>query len=132
MVIRRRRRGAAPTPRGWIVYARATTIQAQPSSIDDGITHVRDEVMPALMGVEGCIGLSMLVDRESGRCIATSAWQSEEAMRATDEALRPIRERIAGTMGGSHEVQEWEIAVLHRDHRSVAGACVRATWTKVD
>ena len=35
-------------------------------------------------------------------------------------------------MGGSPEVQEWEIAVLHRDHRSVAGACVRATWVKVD
>jgi hypothetical protein len=36
-------------------------------------------------------------------------------------------------MGGSGpQVQEWEIAVLHRDHRSSAGACVRATWVKMD
>ena len=28
--------------------------------------------------------------------------------------------------------RSWEIAVLHRDHRSVAGACVRATWVTVD
>jgi hypothetical protein len=115
------------------VYARSTTINAAPASIDAGVAQVRDEVMPMLMGMDGCIGLSMLVNRESGRCITTSAWQSEEAMRASDEELRPIRDRIAETMGGAGpEVQEWEIAVLHRDHRSVAGACVRATWVKVD
>ncbi|MET9316140.1 antibiotic biosynthesis monooxygenase [Kribbella sp. NPDC003505] len=115
------------------MYARSTTINAAPASVDAGIAQVRDEVMPMLMDMDGCIGLSMIVDRESGRCIATSAWQSEEAMRASDEALRPVRERIAETMGGSGpQVQEWEIAVLHRDHRSSAGACVRATWVKID
>jgi quinol monooxygenase YgiN len=114
------------------VYARSTTINAAPASIDAGVAQVRDEVMPMLMAMDGCIGLSMLVDRESGRCITTSAWQSEEAMRATDEALRPVRDKIAAELGGSPMVQEWEIAVLHRDHRSVAGACVRATWVKVD
>ncbi|MEV0788923.1 hypothetical protein [Kribbella sp. NPDC050459] len=115
------------------MYARSTTINAAPASVDAGIAQVRDEVMPMLLDLDGCIGLSMIVDRESGRCIATSAWQSEEAMRASDEALRPVRERIAETMGGSGpQVQEWEIAVLHRDHRSSAGACVRATWVKID
>lgn len=114
------------------MYARSTTINAAPASIDAGVAQVRDEVMPMLMGMDGCIGLSMLVDRESGRCITTSAWQSEEAMRATDEELQPIRDKVAAELGGSPMVQEWEIAVLHRDHRSVAGACVRATWVKVD
>jgi hypothetical protein len=114
------------------VYARSTTIHAAPGSIDAGIAQVRDEVMPMVGELDGCVGLSMLVDRESGRCITTTAWRSEEAMRATDEALRPVRERLAQTIGGSPMVQEWEIAVLHRDHRSVAGACVRATWVKVD
>jgi len=114
------------------VYARSTTILAAPMSIDAGIAQVRDDVMPMLMEMDGCIGLSMLCDRESGRCIATSAWQSEEAMRASDEALRPVRDMVGTTLGGSPMVQEWEIAVLHRDHRSVAGACVRVTWAKVD
>ena len=114
------------------MYARSTTINAGPGSIDAGIAQVRDEVMPMLQEMAGCIGLSMLVDRESGRCITTSAWQSQEAMRATDEELRPVRERLAATVGGTPQVQEWEIAVLHRDHRSAAGACVRATWVMVD
>jgi heme-degrading monooxygenase HmoA len=118
--------------RGWIVYARSTTIQAQPSSIDAGIAHVRDEVMPALQAIDGCVGVSLLVDRESGRCIATSAWETEEAMRASAERLQPIRDRAAEMFGGSPTVEEWEIAALHRDHRSQDGACVRATWVTGD
>lgn len=113
------------------MYARSTTIQAQPSSIDAGIAHVRDEVMPALDAVDGCVGLSLLVDRESGRCIATSAWESAEAMRASEDRVRPVRDRAAQSFGGTAEVEEWEIAFLHRDHRSGDGACVRATWLSV-
>jgi quinol monooxygenase YgiN len=115
------------------VYARSTTINAKPGSIDAGIAQLRDEMMPTIVEMDGCIGLSMLADRESGRCIATSAWRSEEAMRATNDALGPIREQLAEMMGGgSPKTDEWEIAVLHRDHRSGEGACVRATWVKVD
>jgi len=114
------------------VYARSTTIQAQTSCIDAGIEHVRDEVLPTIQDIDGCIGLSMLVDRNSGRCIATSAWQSEQAMRASEEQLRPIRGQAAEILGGSPQVEEWEIAVLHRDHLSGAGASVRATWTQVE
>ena len=114
------------------MYARSTTIQAQPSSIDSGIAHMRDTVMPALEGIDGCIGLSLLVDRTSGRCIAASSWESEEAMRASTESLRPIRDQAAQQFGGSPQIEEWEIAVLHREHRSSEGSCVRATWVKVD
>jgi len=114
------------------MYARSTTLQAQSSSIDAGIAHVRDSVMPALEGIDGCVGLSMLVDRTSGRCIATSSWESEEAMRASEESIRPIREAAAELFGGSAQVEEWEIASMHREHRAGEGACVRATWVKVD
>jgi heme-degrading monooxygenase HmoA len=114
------------------MYARSTTIQAQTSSIDDGIAHVRDTVMGALEGLDGFIGMSLLVDRQSGRCIATSAWETEEAMRASADAVRPVRDRAVEIFGGPAEVEEWEIAALHRDHRSADGACVRATWVKID
>jgi quinol monooxygenase YgiN len=114
------------------MYARSTTIQAQPSSIDAGIAHVRDTVMPALEGIDGCVGLSLLVDRQSGRCIATSSWESEEAMHASEESIRPIRDQAAERFGGSAQVEEWEITAMHREHRAGEGACVRATWVKVD
>ena len=115
------------------MYARSTTIQAQPTSIDAGITHMRDKVMPALEAIDGCVGMSLLVDRTSGRCIATSSWESEEAMRASEESLRPMRDRAAELFGGgAPQIEEWEIAAMHREHRAGEGACVRATWVKVD
>ena len=114
------------------MYARSTTIQAQPSSIDAGIAHVRDTVLPSLEGTDGCVGLSLLVDRKSGRCIATSSWESDEAMRASEESIGPIRDRAAELFGGSAQVEEWEIAGMHREHRAGEGACVRATWVNVD
>lgn len=114
------------------MYARSTTVLAHPKSIDAGIAHVRDEVMPQLMTMEGCIGLSTLVDRNSGRCIATSAWQTREAMLDSADRLRPVRDRAAEVFGARPQVDEWEIAVLHRDHTSRPGACVRATWMRMD
>ena len=114
------------------MYARSSTIQAQPSSIDAGIAYLRDTVMPALQGIDGCVGVSLLVDRTSGRCIVTSSWESEEAMHASEEAIRPIRDRAAQLLGGTRQVEEWEIAAMHRDHHSGEGARVRATWVKVD
>jgi quinol monooxygenase YgiN len=113
------------------VHARSTTIDARPDAIDDGIAQVRNEVMPALQAMDGCMGMSLMVDRESGRCIATSAWESEEAMRTSEAQVAPLRARLRDAFGGTATVQEWQIAVLHRDHRSGEGACVRATWFKV-
>jgi heme-degrading monooxygenase HmoA len=119
------------TNRGWVVYARTTDIQAQTSCIDAGIAHIRDVVMPALQAMDGFVGMSLLVDRESGRCIATSAWETQEAERASAEQVGPIREQAAKAFGGTATAQTWEIGVLHRNHRSNDSACARVTWIKV-
>lgn len=112
------------------MYARSTAVQADPESIDAGVEFVRDEVMPALLAMDGCVGLSMLVDRASGRCIATSAWDTERAMRASEYNARPLRDRTAEILGDRAQVDEWEIALVHRDHATADGACVRVTWMR--
>ena len=85
------------------MYARSTTIEARPESIDAGIAYVRDEVMPALEAMHGCIGISLMVDRETGRCITTTAWEAEEAMRASAEEVAPVRDRAAESLQGHRD-----------------------------
>jgi len=114
------------------VYARSTTIHAQPSDIDAGVAHLRDEVMPKLQGLQGFVGMSLLTDRESGRCIAVTAWESEDAMNALAEQVRPIREKAVEMFGGAATVDEWDIALLHRVRQMPEGACARVTWGHVD
>lgn len=114
------------------MYARSTTFQARPESIDEGIAFVQDEVMSAAMAMDGCVGLSMICDRESGRCIATSAWSTQDAMTTSEQLMAPIRERGAEIFGSQPSVDKWEIAVLHRHAASGDGACVRCTWLRLD
>ena len=111
------------------MYARSTTFHGRSDNIDAGIAFVKNEAAPMLDKIEGCRGLSMLVDRETGMCITTSSWESEAAMNASDEQLRPIRDRGRDILGGSMQVDEWEIAVMHRTHH---GECCRVSWLQGD
>ena len=125
--------GASPRPGRWPVYARSSTITAQPSSIDNGIAYLRDEVMPNLPEIEGWVGLSLMADRASGRCIATTAWEFEAAMHASRERIQPLRDGLARVLNGPVDlVEEWEIALMHRVHPAGDGACTRCTWVQGD
>jgi heme-degrading monooxygenase HmoA len=90
-------------------------------------------VMPMVQQMDGCIGLSMLADRDSGRCIITTAWESEDAMRASAAGVVDVRARAAEVLGGGQpEVAEWEMALVHRVRPADAGACTRVIWARRD
>lgn len=112
------------------MYARSTTISGDPAAIDAGISFVKDEVMPVILAIDGCVGLSLVVDRESGRLIATSSWDSQEAMDASRDQLAAMRSRGGEILGGGPEIQEWEVVSMHRDHPTHDGACCRITWAR--
>ncbi|MGY1621011.1 hypothetical protein ACI789_02295 [Geodermatophilus sp. SYSU D00965] len=114
------------------MFARATTIRGNPQAVDNGIAYLREQVMPVLDRTHGCLGLSMLADRDTGRCIATTAWESEAALHASDDGIRPLRIHLAEVLGGSLAVHRWQIAVLHREHQAPDGACTRVTWARTD
>ena len=118
------------------MHARSTTIHGDPRSVETGIAHVRGEVMPAVRRIDGCAGLSMLADRGSGRCIVTTSWRDEASMSSSREAVRSFADRTAEILGGRPEVQEWQIAAMHRVHEdhpddSTASRC-RLTWLRTE
>jgi heme-degrading monooxygenase HmoA len=58
-----------------------------------------------------------------------SSWESEDAMRASDEQLSEMRDRGREILGGSMQVDEWQIAVMHSSHH---GDCCRVNWLRGD
>jgi len=114
------------------MYARSTTIHGDPGSVDATIAYVSDDVMPAVRDMDGCLGLSMLADRDTGRAIVTTSWRDEAAMRASEEGVRSAAERTAETLGGEAEMQEWEIAAMHRVQEAQQGARSRVTWLRTE
>ena len=114
------------------MYARSTTVRGDPQAIDEGIAYVRDKVTPAVGQMDGSVGLSMLCDRASGRSIVTTAWADADALHRSAEGVMAMRAKAAEIMRGEVEVNEWEIAVLHRLHETHNGACARVIWTEGD
>jgi heme-degrading monooxygenase HmoA len=115
------------------MYARSTTFRGDPNAIDDGIAYTRDKVLPAVQQMDGCVGLSMLADRHTGRCIVTTSWDDAEAMRNSAEAVRAIRETALTTVHGvasETEVVEWEVGVVHRVRKASEHAASRVIFTK--
>lgn len=111
------------------MHARSTTFSGRPENVDAAIAFAKNEAGPMLEKVEGCRGLSVLVDRATGQCIATSSWESEADIFASDEELRPLRERGRDILGATMQVDEWEIAVMHRTHH---GESCRVSWLQGD
>jgi quinol monooxygenase YgiN len=112
------------------MYARSTTIHGDPESVDAATHYVRDEVLPTVLAMDGCVGLSMLADPGTGRCIVTTSWRDEAALRSGQEGVRSCAERTAQILGAPPQVQEWEIAAMHRIDEAQPGSRSRVTWLR--
>jgi len=73
------------------VYARVATFEGDPANVDGAVSQVRGEVESgqAPPGLEGAKML-MLINRESGKGLGITLFESEEAMRRGDEALNAM------------------------------------------
>jgi hypothetical protein len=112
------------------MYARCSTFRGRPDAIEAGLEYVRCEALPTVLVMDGCVGMSMLANRETGLCIAASAWTSPQARTESEGEVCRLRKQLGEHLGGDAEVEEWEIALLHRDHWSQDGARVRVTWVE--
>ena len=69
------------------MYARVATFDGDPAKVDDAIAMVRStvegEVPPGLEGAK----MLMLVDRQTGKGLGITLFESKDAMQRGDEAL---------------------------------------------
>jgi hypothetical protein len=73
------------------MYARIATFESDPANVDEAISMVRaqvesDNTPPGLEGAK----MLMLVNRETGKGLGVTLFESEEAMRRGDEALNAM------------------------------------------
>ena len=72
------------------MYARVATFESDPAKVDDAIAMVRAEVDGEVpLGLEGAKML-MLVNRETGKGLGVTLFETEDAMRRGDEALNAM------------------------------------------
>jgi heme-degrading monooxygenase HmoA len=91
------------------MYARVAMFQGDPAGVDEAIASVRSEVESgdSPPGLEGAKML-MLVNRETGKGLGVTLFESEEAMRRGDEALNAMN---PGSGGQRTSVEFYEVPV---------------------
>src|SRR5258706_12622357 len=76
------------------MFARLGAWQGSPEELERWIERGREHVKPSIRQDAGLKAAYWLVDRESGKALIVTLWESEEAMRASEE---PPRRRQAPT-----------------------------------
>ena len=79
------------------MLARVSTFEGAPEQVDELTRYAREQVLPALEELEGFSGILGLADRQSGKVLAVTLWESEQAMRASEESANQLRDESAET-----------------------------------
>jgi len=87
--------GKRATKEVYTVYARVSTLEGPPELMDESLRLAREVVLPQGRLMEGFKGMIALGDRHSGRTLGITFWESEEAMRTSEEAAKRLREESA-------------------------------------
>jgi heme-degrading monooxygenase HmoA len=91
--------------------------------MDDAKRHTQEQTLPQLQKMEGFKGFVALGDRNSGKVLGVAFWESEEALRATDEAVSSVRSGAAEASGGTvASVEEFEVFVNEAPSAGPLGA----------
>ena len=115
------------------MFVRATTIDADPAKIDEGVAYVREHVVAAVDSLPGSVGLTMLADRETGTTSITTAWRTEADRAEADELLTSLRAHAVRALHGGTPVTElFELAVIDRLRPAQSGFWSRLTRVTID
>jgi hypothetical protein len=96
------------------MHARVTHITGANEEIDAGIDNFRSNALPGVQAEAGNRGAIMLVDRATGKGMAITLWEDENAMRASEERANELRAQAAEAMGAGEapSVERYEVAVF--------------------
>jgi heme-degrading monooxygenase HmoA len=80
---------------------------------DEAVEAMRASLVPQISGIPGNRGVIMLVDRATGRSISITLWESEEALRASEERATQLRADAAEqTRGQVGDVERLEAPIV--------------------
>lgn len=92
------------------MHSRVNVLQTTPDRMDDVARVVRDVVHPGIRGEAGYVGYIVLGDRETGKALGVTLWESEEAREASDTKARQIRPRVEQESGGTMQsVEQYDV-----------------------
>jgi len=95
------------------MHARMSTLEGSPEEMDEGVRDVREHVLPLLKQQEGFKGFIALGNHQSGELIGITFWESEQAMRASEEVGDRTRsDTEEATCNAIEDVERYEVGLF--------------------
>jgi heme-degrading monooxygenase HmoA len=80
------------------MHARVSFYDASPDNVDAGIEQFSG-VQASVQQMQGNQGGMLLIDREGGKAITITFWDSADDLQATSEQADQLRQQVASTAG---------------------------------
>ncbi len=100
------------------MHARVSTFQGptNPEQIEEGLRYARENILPQARQMDGFKGVIGLLDRQSGKSLTVTLWESEQAMHASEEeANRLRRESTEATSETVAGVERYEVTFFEAE-----------------
>jgi heme-degrading monooxygenase HmoA len=90
------------------MWARVSSYGGNPEQGGAAAAQMPEEELRAMTGFEGAY---LLIDRESGRAMTVTLWESEDALRQSEERANQLRAQVAQDLGatGAPTVDRYEV-----------------------
>ena len=87
------------------MHARITTVTGA-TKIDEGVEHLRDQVVPELQQQKGYRGLTANGDRAAGIVGVLTLWDTQDDLDASESMVEKVRREAVAAFGGSTQTVE--------------------------
>ncbi|HEX2288733.1 MAG TPA: hypothetical protein VHH53_00695 [Pseudonocardiaceae bacterium] len=96
------------------MHARVSSYQSSPEQVTDAaVDNMNANLLPRVLEMDGNRGAIFLLDRETGKTMTITLWDSEEAMRASEEKGNQLRRDTAQTTSASiGNIERFEVASM--------------------
>ena len=90
-------------------FARIGTWQGTPEELEQWIVRAREQVKPSIQKDRGLKAVYWLVDREAGKGLIVTLWESQEAMAASEQARLQRQTATSAATGASVTTERYEV-----------------------
>ena len=91
------------------MHARVTHFKGDAAQIEQGIRVIKDTIIPSAKKMAGFKAGYWVVDRKAGKGFGITIFESEAAMRASEDAAKQSREQAAATGTQITGVERYEV-----------------------
>ena len=91
------------------MFARIGTWQGSPDDLERWVSRAREQVKPSVRQDPALKTAYWLVDREGGKGLIITIWDSEEAMRASERSREQRQARTSASTGATVTTDRYEV-----------------------